>query len=55
MVDGASRRASLELLGKGRELAGKLGGLNVALVIGHDLDGVAREAVLAWSRAGRRR
>jgi electron transfer flavoprotein alpha subunit len=28
-------RASLELLAKGRELAGKLGGANVALVIGH--------------------
>ena len=44
MVDGGPRHVSLELLGKGRELAGKLGGLNVALVIGHDLDGVAREA-----------
>jgi electron transfer flavoprotein alpha subunit len=45
VVDGVPRRVSLELLGKGRELAGKLGGLNVALVVGHDLDGVAREAV----------
>ena len=44
MVDGGPRRVSLELLGKGRELAGKLGGLNIALVIGHDLGGVAREA-----------
>jgi electron transfer flavoprotein alpha subunit len=45
VVDGSARHASLELLGKGRELAGKLGGQNVALVIGHDLGGVAREAV----------
>ena len=45
VVDGGPRRASLELLGKGRELAGKLGGLNVALVMGHDLAGVARETV----------
>jgi len=32
------RRVSLELLARGRELAGKLGGQNVALVIGHNLD-----------------
>ena len=44
LVGGAPRHVSLELLGKGRELAGKLGGLNVALVLGHDLDGAAREA-----------
>jgi electron transfer flavoprotein alpha subunit len=37
-------RASLELLGKGRELAGKLGGENVALVLGGDVTGPAREA-----------
>jgi electron transfer flavoprotein alpha subunit len=43
-VEGRPRRVSLELLGKGRELAGKLGGLNVALVIGHDLKSVARDA-----------
>jgi electron transfer flavoprotein alpha subunit len=36
-VDGRANRASLELLAKGRELSGKLGGSNVALVIGHDL------------------
>jgi electron transfer flavoprotein alpha subunit len=35
-------RASLELLAKGRELAGKLGGQNVALVLGHQLETVAR-------------
>ena len=37
-------RASLELLGKGRELAGKLGGENVALVFGDDVAGAADEA-----------
>ena len=37
-------RASLELLGKGRELAGKLGGQNVALVLGADVGSAAREA-----------
>jgi electron transfer flavoprotein alpha subunit len=36
---------SLELLGKGRELAGKLGGRSVALLLGHRLDEAAREAV----------
>jgi electron transfer flavoprotein alpha subunit len=45
VVDGHARHASLELLGKGRELAGKLGGLNVALLIGHDLGDIGREAV----------
>jgi electron transfer flavoprotein alpha subunit len=34
-VDGRPTRASLELLAKGRELSGKLGGNNVALVLGH--------------------
>ena len=34
LVDGHPRRVSLELLGKGRELAGKLGGLSGALVMG---------------------
>ena len=43
-VDGRPIRPSFELLGKGRELAGKLGGENVALALGHDLAGVAREA-----------
>ena len=36
--DGRPTRTSLELLGKGRELAGKLGGENVAVVLGHDVD-----------------
>jgi electron transfer flavoprotein alpha subunit len=34
---GRPTRASLELLGKGRELSGKLGGDNVALVLGADV------------------
>jgi electron transfer flavoprotein alpha subunit len=42
-VDGRPTRLSLELLGKGRELSGKLGGDNVALVLGSDLDGTAPE------------
>jgi electron transfer flavoprotein alpha subunit len=44
LVDGRPGRVSLELLAKGRELAGKLGGSNVALLIGHELDAAAREA-----------
>ncbi|HXV96344.1 MAG TPA: FAD-binding protein [Gaiellaceae bacterium] len=44
-VEGAPRRVSLELLGKGRELAGKLGGDSVALVLGSGLEDTAREAV----------
>jgi electron transfer flavoprotein alpha subunit len=44
LVEGRPRRVSLELLGKGRELAGKLGGANVALLLGSDLAGPAREA-----------
>ena len=44
LVDGAPRLVSLELLGKGRELAGKLGGANVALILGHRLGAAAREA-----------
>ncbi len=44
LVEGAPRRLSLELLGKGRELAGKLGGSNVALILGSDLGDVARES-----------
>jgi electron transfer flavoprotein alpha subunit len=43
-VSGRPIRASLELLGKGRELAGKLGGENVALVLGADVASAAREA-----------
>jgi electron transfer flavoprotein alpha subunit len=41
---GRPTRHSLELLGKGRELAGKLGGENVALIVGADLDDAAKEA-----------
>jgi electron transfer flavoprotein alpha subunit len=42
--DGRPTRHSLELLGKGRELAGKLGGDNVALVVGAEVEAAAREA-----------
>jgi electron transfer flavoprotein alpha subunit len=42
-VDGRPARVSLELIAKGRELAGKLGGKNVALVLGHDVSGLADE------------
>jgi electron transfer flavoprotein alpha/beta subunit len=45
LVDGRIARVSLELIGKSRELAGKLGGRAVALVLGHELDGAAREAI----------
>jgi electron transfer flavoprotein alpha subunit len=48
IVDGRASRASLELLAKGRELSGKLGGANVALVLGHDV----AAAVEAVSRHG---
>jgi electron transfer flavoprotein alpha subunit len=41
MVDGQATSASLELLAKGRELAGKLGGRNIALVLGSDVHGIA--------------
>ncbi|HYZ76739.1 MAG TPA: FAD-binding protein [Gaiellaceae bacterium] len=44
LVDGRPTRLSLELLAKGRELAGKLGGRNVALVLGEDVAGIAQEA-----------
>ena len=40
---GRPSRTSLELVAKGRELAGKLGGANVALVLGHDVGQVAAE------------
>ena len=43
LADGRPTRASLELLGKGRELAGKLGGDNVALILGSDVDGAIEE------------
>jgi electron transfer flavoprotein alpha subunit len=42
--DGRPARVSLELLGKGRELAGKLGGDNIALVLGSNVGAVANEA-----------
>jgi electron transfer flavoprotein alpha subunit len=42
--DGRPTRHSLELLGKGRELAGKLGGDNVALVVGAELEEAIAEA-----------
>jgi electron transfer flavoprotein alpha subunit len=45
LVEGSPRRASLELLGKGRELAGKLGGENVALLLGSGLQEAAHEVV----------
>ena len=35
--EGRATRPSLELLAKGRELSGKLGASNVALVLGHDV------------------
>ena len=44
LVEGRPARVSLELLAKGRELAGKLGGKNVALLLGHELESAAREA-----------
>jgi electron transfer flavoprotein alpha subunit len=45
LVEGRPARVSLELLAKGRELSGKLGGRNVALVVGHGVESAAREAV----------
>ena len=45
LVEGRVARVSLELLGKSRELSGKLGGRAVALVLGHDLDQAAEEAL----------
>jgi electron transfer flavoprotein alpha subunit len=39
LSDGRPARVSLELLAKGRELSGKLGGENVALVFGADVSG----------------
>jgi electron transfer flavoprotein alpha/beta subunit len=43
LAEGRPRRVSLELLARGRELAGKLGGKNVALVIGDGLDDATAE------------
>ena len=42
---GRPTRHSLELLGRGRTLAGKLGGRNVALVLGHELGEAARDVI----------
>jgi electron transfer flavoprotein alpha subunit len=42
LVEGRPRRVSLELLGKGRELSGKLGGHNCAVVLG---EGAEAEAI----------
>ena len=44
LVDGRHRRVSLELIARSRDLAGKLGGRAVALLIGHELDPAAKEA-----------
>ena len=43
LYNGRPTRHSLELLGRSRELSGKLGGKNVALVLGHDVGHVASE------------
>jgi electron transfer flavoprotein alpha subunit len=43
--DGLPTRTSLELVGKARELAGKLGGRGVALLAGHELDVAAKETI----------
>jgi electron transfer flavoprotein alpha subunit len=41
---GHATRTSLELLAKGRELSGKLGGFNVALVVGHGVESAVEDA-----------
>jgi electron transfer flavoprotein alpha subunit len=43
LIDGHPSRTSLELIGRGRALAGKLGGDNVALLLGNELDAPARD------------
>src|SRR5205807_10254252 len=43
LAEGMPTRHSLELVARGRELAGKLGGKNVALVAGHDVTAAATE------------
>jgi electron transfer flavoprotein alpha/beta subunit len=45
LFDGRPTRHSLELVARGRELAGKLGGRNVALVAGHGVEEPVREVV----------
>jgi electron transfer flavoprotein alpha subunit len=42
---GSAKPVSWEILGKARELAGTLGGTVAAVVVGHDVSGVAQEAV----------
>jgi electron transfer flavoprotein alpha subunit len=42
LPSGAPARASLELLARGRTLSGKLGGRNIALVVGDGVEGVAQ-------------
>jgi electron transfer flavoprotein alpha subunit len=44
LVDGRLRRVSFELIARSRELAGKLGGRAVALLIGAELESASREA-----------
>jgi len=48
LASGEPTRHSLELLARGRELAGKLGGRNVALLAGHGLE----DAIRTVSRQG---
>ena len=43
-VERRPARVSLELIGRGRELAGKLGGQNIALVLGSDVASTVRVA-----------
>jgi electron transfer flavoprotein alpha subunit len=45
LVAGRPARVSLELLAKGRELSGKLGGENVALIMGDRVDAAAAQAL----------
>src|SRR5919197_3880694 len=51
LVDGRPARISLELLAKGRELAGKLGGVNVALVLGSEVEDAAAQLGRAGAEA----
>src|SRR6187397_340452 len=44
LVDGRLRRVSFELIARSRELAGKLGGRAMALLIGAELESASREA-----------
>jgi electron transfer flavoprotein alpha subunit len=44
LAGGRPTRVARELLAKGRELSGKLGGDNVALLLGHKLEAAGREA-----------